>query len=283
MTSGSSAISRGVPSGDLAPEVQDHDALGQRLDERLHVLDEDDGHAAAVHAVDELGDLVDLMRHQAGGHLVEEQDPRLERERARHLKPLEVEQWQRPRAAGGAVDEPAQLEDLVHLVGAGRGAGARVGGDEQVLADSHPGERARDLMGAGDPQARDRMRAHPVDPVGAVEDDLARGRSLGGVDEAEQRALAGAVGADHAEQLARGDVAREVVERRDAAEALGQVAQRQRCRLRARARGSRLRDDLAHRPLTLAVVCMRMQNPKSPGRVGPTRLNSSLLRPSAAG
>jgi hypothetical protein len=192
------------PGSDPAAEVEDDDPLRKRLDERLDVLDEDDRDAPPVHPGDQLRDLVDLVRDEAGGDLVEEQQARLERERPRHLEPLEVEQRQRAGYALGVIGEPAQRQHVVDVAG-GRLA-ARVGGDEQVLPHGHARERARDLVRAADAQACDGVRPKAIDPVLALEDDLAGGRAVEALDEAEQRALAGAVGPDHPEQLVLGDV-----------------------------------------------------------------------------
>jgi hypothetical protein len=75
-------------------------------------------------------------------------------------------------------------------------------------------------MRPADPKTGDCVRAHAVDPMLALEHDLAGGRAVKPLDQAQQRALAGAVRADDAEQLVGRDLEGEVADRCDAAEAL---------------------------------------------------------------
>src|SRR5581483_8249796 len=89
----------------------------------------------------------------------------------------------------------------------------------------HAAEGARHLMGAADAEARDLERAQAVDAMDAVQDDLTGRRALRAGDQAQQRRLAGAVRADHPQQLAGGDVEAHVGDRNDAAEALADTAQ----------------------------------------------------------
>ena len=66
--------------GDEGPEVEDGDPLGELEDELEVVLDDDDREVLRQRA-DELGEAVALRRGHARGGLVEEEEPRLRRER----------------------------------------------------------------------------------------------------------------------------------------------------------------------------------------------------------
>ena len=85
------------------------------------------------------------------------------------------------------------------------GAAAVVARDEQVLEHRHLAERARDLVRAADAHARPLVRRQVRDVDAVVLDGPAVGVQ-GAAQHADDRALAGAVGADDAEHLAAADL-----------------------------------------------------------------------------
>ena len=89
-----------------------------------------------------------------------------------------------------------------------------------------PAERPRDLEGAADAAIDDAVRRAARDLV-ALEADRARGRRQRAGEHVEDRALARAVRADQAEDLALLDLERHVVDGGEAAEALDQPLDRQ--------------------------------------------------------
>ena len=100
------------------------------------------------------------------------------------------------------------------------------------------------------------MRLEPADPL-AVEQDLAVGRRQERGDQLEQRALAGAVRADHREDLAVRDLEADVVDRDQAAEALGQMLDAEQAHrsapIRSRTSLPRLRMPLGRNSITAII------------------------------
>ena len=158
---------------------------------------------------------------QPAADLVEQQQRRPGRQRAGELEALAVEQPERLGGPVGDRDHAAQLERsdgaVIGLVAAE--VGAVCGGDEHVLERRHAAERFWHLMRAhqSEPAALcRRTRRH----VGAVEFDLARIRLKRAGEHAEQRRLAGAVGADDADRLVLAHRQADVVEHHKRSEAL---------------------------------------------------------------
>ena len=184
--------------------------------------------------VDGLEDLLALAFGNAGDRLVEQQHARPAGERGRDLE-------QAPLAVGERVDR------LVHHVGEAKARQQRLafGGDRGVAAERPPPSRARplvnrhrererrqrrqrveelvDLERADDAAAHAPMRGERRDVV-AVERDRPRGRLEHAGEQVDQRRLAGAVRADQGVARAALDAERDVVGRRQAAEALDQRA-----------------------------------------------------------
>src|SRR3569832_378524 len=71
---------------DLFAGVLDNDAIGDVLDEAHQMLDHDDRHAPGGERLDALGDPVELGRIEAGRELVEQQQSRRGRQRARQVQ-----------------------------------------------------------------------------------------------------------------------------------------------------------------------------------------------------
>ena len=211
--------------GDLDAVVERDHAVRDPLDDVHVVLDHEDRVAAlGAQQRDQLGDLLRLLRVHPGGRLVEEEQPRVRRRRPGDLEPAAVRVRE---AVGGLVPaiahqplteerEPLlrELADLLLLAPHARRAQHRaedaglrvpVRGRHHVLAHGHVEEQPQRLERAGDPAARDLVRLEALD-ARAGEDDVAAGRLVHARDEVEQRRLAGAVRADHADDLALVDV-----------------------------------------------------------------------------
>src|SRR5205085_3451895 len=81
----------------------------------------------------------------------------------------------------------------------------RIRGGHHVLLDGHIQEQAERLKRPPDAAFRDRVRRQP-DQVAPLEQDLADLRAVDTGDQVEQRRLAGAVRANHADDLTLVDV-----------------------------------------------------------------------------
>jgi hypothetical protein len=201
--------------------VERDDAVGDALDDVHVVLDDEDGVAGlGAQAPDQLGHLVRLRRVHAGGRLVEEQQARVGGRRAGDLEPAPVGVRERvrrlvPPVAHEPLPEERELllghaRDLALLPARPRQAQHRlhegrlrvaVGRRHDVLLDRHVQEEAQRLERARHAELRDpvRRQAHEV---AAGEEDLAPVGPVDARDHVEERRLAGAVGADHADDLA---------------------------------------------------------------------------------
>ena len=210
------------------------------------MLDEQDRDVGRQ-GVDGLEDLLPLAFGNAGDRLVEQQHARPAGERQRDLE-----------QAALAVGE--RMDRLVHDLGEAKARQQRLalGGDRGVVAERAPPARARaamhgdrerqrrqrrqrveqlvDLEGADDAAANPLVRGERRDVV-AVEQDRPGGRLENAGEQVDQRRLAGAVRADQGVAGAARELERDVVGRRQAAEALDERARREdrRHRLRARA------------------------------------------------
>ena len=74
--------------GDVRAVAQDRRAVADRLHLVEAMRHVDDGHAAALEAIDRLEEPLDLVRGQRRGRLVHDDQPRVERERLRDLHHL---------------------------------------------------------------------------------------------------------------------------------------------------------------------------------------------------
>ena len=140
--------------------------------------------------------VADLGRIEAGQHLVEQKEPRLDRERARKLEPLAAGDGE---ARGRPVEQVAEADRARDVAGGRQRIGARgprqMRADRDVLPHGQARERLHDLEGARDAAAREPVRRLAGD-VGAVVDDAAFARRQEAGDDREQRGLAGAVRPD---------------------------------------------------------------------------------------
>src|SRR5687768_1976059 len=142
--------------------------------------------------------------------------------RARELDPFQGPEGQ---AGGRAVRETGEADVLEQLLGAAVAApGLRT--DLHVVEHGERRPERDVLEGARDPALDDSVHRR-AEQIVAVEDDAALVGFVQAGDHVERGRLPGAVGADQADDLAGGDVEGHAVERDDAAEATGDVLDRE--------------------------------------------------------
>ena len=182
--------------------------------------------------LDQRDQFVALTRPHAGGRFVHQQETRLVGERDSELDAFDVtvsELAARPVGGLAHADLRQQVERALAIERRGRPpqpvdfAGIRNQRHLHVLGDRHRAECGRDLKGAADTEPPDRARRQPGN-IPVLQQDFARIRRELAVDDVEARGLAGAVRADHGEELALADLEADVVDRTHAAEGLGQRA-----------------------------------------------------------
>src|ERR1700744_5634411 len=105
----------------------------------------------------------------------------------------------------------------------------------EILGDRHAAERPRDLKTARNAAAGAQMRRQARDVLVAKHNGVGFGTERAG-NAVDQRGLAGPVGTDQAEALARPNIDADVVERGEAAEPLGQPGDPQQRRFCVRSR-----------------------------------------------
>ena len=220
------------PLGDLAPEVEHDDLVGDAHHQLHVVLDEQHGEPVPIAEVaDRVAELVDLGVGEPGRRLVEQQQRGLGRHRPGELDPLERAVRQAGRRAQGVLGE-AEV---------GRGCPSRPGSAGALLDAHADAERCRrevrpccwlcaptitfsSTVRRGNSARFWNVRATPSpampwawtpEQVAAVEVDVAALRLVDPRDDVEQGRLAGAVGADQPADLTLLDREREVVERDD--------------------------------------------------------------------
>ncbi len=213
MTAGLARISSGRPSASSSPVVEDRDPFADSHDHLHVVLDEQDREIQLVaEMLDELGHLGRLAGVHAGGGLVQQQQLRLARQRARQLEPALVAVRQvlgpvllvAPRQAD-ELEELLRLALRLLLLGAHGGKPqegapparlhADVAADHHVGQDRHGAEEADVLERPADPDLDDLVRRASDERL-ALERDLARGRLEHAGELVEERRLAGPVRAD---------------------------------------------------------------------------------------
>src|SRR5881628_3518814 len=196
------------PLGDLAAEVEHDDPVAHAHDEPHEVLDHQDRGAAVADTLDQPDRLHDLRRGQPRVDLVEEQQPRAGRERARQLEASELHDREALRRRQRLAGEPDDIEGRACLVRRSLDAGdtaAEERGDGDVVETGEAAEGLRDLERAADAEPRDAVRRQPGE-VTAVEANGPRVGRADARDRVDQGALAGAVGPDEPDDLARRDL-----------------------------------------------------------------------------
>src|ERR1700694_3549526 len=227
---------------DLLAVVEHDDPLRYSHDDLHVVLDHEDREALLAQPLHELHQLGLLLRRESGRRLVEQQQLRVRGQRPGDLEaallavgkvarvvfgvPLQPHEAQQlHRALADVLLLPTlerRLEDRVPQLG----VHPRMLADEDVLDHRHVIEEAAVLECSRDPEL-----GHAVRPraghVLAIEDDAAHRRREQAGDAVEQRRLARSVGADQRKDLVSLDVERDVVDRGEPKEALGQAVDAQ--------------------------------------------------------
>ena len=191
----------GALGHDPAP-VQDEDALAGRLHFLQDVGGQDHGLLPAQ-APDQLADLDDLVGIEAGGGLVEDEDPGVVQHGLGEARAL-------PEALGQLVDAPvhhageaALLDDpLQALAPARAGEATGIGDEVEVLPDGQVGVQGRVLRQVADALLDGKRR---LEHVVAVHPRRSPGGEQVAGEDLHDRGLAGPVGAEKADDLPRSD------------------------------------------------------------------------------
>ena len=218
--------------------IEHHHAVDHPHQHAHDVLDPDDGDAEFVaDLAQHVGGLIHLGLVEPAEAFVGEQKFWPGRER---LCQFELLQAGGAEAIDAGVPIGRQADHGERAFGGLIGLGAAVAalaviaGQRHVLEDAEPVKRPRDLEGAADAAVDDAVRGDARD-LRAVEQDRSCRRHQRARQHVEDRALAGAVRADQAENLALLDPERHVVDSGEAAEALHQPVYRQHAELSAAA------------------------------------------------
>ena len=140
--------------------MEHHRAFGERQDDLHDVLDDDQRDAARVDAAHQADRRLHLGRIEAGQGLVQQQQPRLGRQRARDLQPLAPRRAEHARAPVGHCVRPVKAStSSAACARPGAARMAQEGADQDVFDDRHVLERHRHLEGARD--AKPGMRLRP--------------------------------------------------------------------------------------------------------------------------
>src|SRR5207237_9990976 len=144
--------------------------------------------------------------------LVEENESRRRHERARDGHHLLLATRHRARRLAAALAEDGkQRVDALERAGHARGIALRVGAHLEVLEHRHLREDDAALRHIGEAAAQDEVGPHAGDLL-AVEDHTALARAEEADDRLERRRLAGAVGPDNADNLARVHLERDILQ-----------------------------------------------------------------------
>ena len=225
--------------GDLLSFGDDDDRRGDRHDRFHQVLDDDERDATSVDGANEIERLLDLGGIEAGHHLVEQQDLRIERERLGDLEPLAIGNRQ---LACGSIRNARETDGLEQLLRALDRAQRRASPpiaaihcpDRDVLTHAQARERLHDLERTRDAESADPVRGQHVGDTPASELDAAPSRPKNARDEIHQRRLAAAVRADQPDDGALLHVERDLAERLQTAEAHADLVDPQERRAHAR-------------------------------------------------
>ena len=213
---------RWAPGGHDLAEGQHEEPVDEVHDEVHLVLDEDHRH------VELLADLGDVARHvlgllevHAGDRLVEEQELRVHGQGAAQLDALldavgqqpdrvvpvrpQVEQVHDLRAPAAVLDLLSPRPTPPQRTGDGPGLHEVVTAEHEVVDHRRGWRRGRGSGTSGPTPASAVAAGRMVDQVVAIEQRVAGLRPVHAVQAVEDAGLAGAVGADHAEQLAAVD------------------------------------------------------------------------------
>ena len=144
--------------------IEHDDVARDRHDRAHHMLDDDDGQARLRELSDQRHRLIDLRRVEPGHDLVEQQDARLRRQRARHFQPALVDGGEVLRRRLFLRRETDEVDRLARLFArSGDVAVAQEGAGHDVGEHGHRAEGFCDLEGAGKPERADIVRLQPDD------------------------------------------------------------------------------------------------------------------------
>ena len=185
-----------------APVLDHIGAVGGAQDVVHVLLDDQDGEIEVAQIAHELEQQVHIERRQALGRLVEQEDARLRHQRAADRQHLLLAAAERARHLGAALGQHRQqLVDLIERRAPRRARGRRIGADLEVLQHGHEREQPPPLGHQHQPVQDPLVGGQRVDARLADEDAAGRAGAQAGERE-HQRALAGGVGADQADDLA---------------------------------------------------------------------------------
>jgi hypothetical protein len=136
-----------------------HEHLFGEAHHRLHhMLDHHDGDAARANRLDHRHHVAHLGRVEAREHLVEQQQLRLDRERARKLQPLAPATVRLAAGWSSIGARPTACATSSRPRARRRARPRQMRADRDVLAHGQAGERLRDLERARDAAPRQQMR-----------------------------------------------------------------------------------------------------------------------------
>jgi hypothetical protein len=185
------------------------------------LLDQQHRHAGGRQRTQRTEDAGDDLRCQAQRGLVEHQHARAHHQRARHGQHLLLAAGQRSARNAAPFAQHRKPFEFAGEPGLEVGtaqAGQAAGADQQVVFDAQRGDDLASLGHVDQSHAGDVVRRYPGQFL-AVEADAAGAQRQQARQRAQQRRLAGAVGADDRDQRAGGDVEIDAMEHRHAAEA----------------------------------------------------------------
>src|SRR5579875_3172334 len=227
----------GCTFGDLAAVEQDGDAIGEAENHVHVVLDDDDGETGRD-APQETHGIGSFGRAHARGRLVEQQDLRLRRQGQPDLEPpffaigelggRHIEAVPQLHRRSGFLDAGVDrrvARDRAEHEGVELAVSARQHRNPQVVAHRQAREDLVDLEALGDAALADQGCAEAGDVL-ALELDRSGARRNDVREHVEEGRLARAVGPDDGADLAFAELERDVVDRSQAAVALGEVAGR---------------------------------------------------------
>ena len=172
---------------------------------------------------DQRNRLIDLRGVEPRHHLVQQQDARLRRQRARHFQPALVDGGE---VLGGrlfARGQPDEVDRLARLLARGHDvAVAQEGAGHDIGKHGHRAERLCDLEGACEAERTDVVRPQADDFLPECQHGTGIGVMKAG-DEMKARGLAGAVRPDQRDRLVLLDGEADVLHGAQAAEALAQA------------------------------------------------------------
>ncbi len=237
-------------------QAVDHDIAAMGEFQRVVGVLLDDQHGQAVLPVQGPDRVENLPRDQGGEAergFVQHQQARAAHQGAADRQHLLLAAGQRAAALGHALLEPRkQREDALQPAGAiGLAAVGGVGAHLQVFRNAHARENPAAFRRLGDAQPGDFVRRH-VGDVLPVEFDLAGAGAGLAEDRHHQRRLAGAVGADQGDDLARLDLEVDALQRLDLAVGRAQAADREQGRCGGR----------GHVPLSITAMASSSSAPR---------------------